>query len=425
MADHDGPERLPGWFGNAGLGMFVHWSHAAVQGLELSWAMVGNDALFPHSPTVSVAEYEAGAEKFDPEPGAAERWADLAAGAGMAYGVLTAKHHDGYSMFFTEHSDYSVEHSPCGRDLVAEYVEAFRSRGLRVGLYYSLSDWHHPDYPAFTDDDRPYQFAAYRRPEPEAWDRYRDHLFGQVTELLTNYGPVDLLWFDGGWERTADEWRAGDLRELIRSLQPDTIVNDRLPGQGDYETPEQFVPAQGPEGPWETCLTMNSSWGYVPGDTSYKSATALVHALCETAGRGGNLLLNASPRADGSLPPEQVERLEAIGRWVHRHEAAVRATGPGLEPWQFYGPSTRDGNTYYLMALARPYESVSLRGVPVRRAKSVRDLGTGTALAWRYAVAPIDELINPDPVGELIIRVPDEVVDEFATVVAVEFEPAT
>jgi alpha-L-fucosidase len=310
------------------------------------------------------------------------------------------------------------------QDLVGAYVDAFRAEGLRVGLYYSLSDWHHPDYPALTDDDRPYSFSP-RRPAPDAWSRYVDYVFAQVTELLTGYGPIDVLWFDGGWERSPREWRAAELRELIRSLQPDCLVNERLPGAGDFETPEQFVPASAPDGPWETCMTMNSTWGYCPADEGYKSSRELVHTLCEVAGRGGNLLLNVSPRGDGSLPPEQLERLAAVAAWMDRCGASILDTTPGLEPWQHYGPSTRREaeGVVYAHVLARPYETVTLRGLPIRRVEAVADVATGAALPFRTRCTVMDELFNWDPTGEVVVEVPAAVVDDLATVLAVTLAP--
>ncbi|HEX2849068.1 MAG TPA: alpha-L-fucosidase [Acidimicrobiales bacterium] len=407
-----GPAGL-GWFRGAGLGLFVHWGHSSQQGLELSWPMAGGTAALPFSHAVPVADYQASAATFSPEPGAAREWARLARGAGMTYAVLTTRHHDGYSKWPSEVSDFCS-----ARDQVGEIVEACRAEGLRVGLYYSLSDWHHPDYPALTDDDRPYAFQP-RRPGPEAWARYLEYLFAQVRELLTRWGRIDLLWFDGGWERSAAEWRTRDLHDLIRSLQPDVVVNDRLPGFGDYETPEQFVPPQPPDGPWETCMTMNSTWGWCPDDTGYKSGRELVHTLCEVAGRGGNLLLNVSPRGDGSLPPTQVERLEGMARWMAAHRDAVAGTTPGLEPWQFYGPSTRRGDRVYLHLLWRPYDTVTVRGIPVKRVRGVRVLGSGAALEWTSRCTVLDTLFNADPVGEITIAVPAGELDDDATIVEI------
>jgi len=319
-----------GWFEDAGLGLFVHWDHASQQGLEVSWPMAGGVFALPGVRDVPVAQYHSSAATFDPAEFDAAGLAAQARRAGCRYGVFTAKHHSGYAMFDTAWSDFGVMHSPCGRDLVREFVGAFRAEGLRVGLYLSLSDWSCPWYPAFTEEMKPYRFGASPPiPSDESWAAYLDVLFGQVRELLTGYGPVDLLWFDGGWERPAAMWRADELVALMRSLQPDIVINDRLPGFGDYQTPEQFVPASATDGPWETCMTMNESWGWVPEDRDYKSARALVHALCEAAGRGGNLLLNVSPTGTGALPPEQVSRLAAVGGWMARHDAAVCGVSRG------------------------------------------------------------------------------------------------
>jgi alpha-L-fucosidase len=366
------------WFRAARFGMFVHWGHVSQQGLELSWPMAGGVGVLPYSSPVSVADYHASAATFAPDLDAPKQWARLAADAGMRYAVLTTRHHDGYSLWPTKHGDH---HS--SQDLVGAFVDACRAEGLRVGLYYSLSDWHHPDYPPLTEEDRPYGFSP-KRSAPEAWERFLAYLFGQVTELLTNYGPIDVLWFDGGWERSADEWRSDDLRRLIRDLQPDCLVNERLPGHGDFTTPEQFVPASAPAGAWETCMTMNSTWGYCPADTGYKSSRVLVHTLCEVAGRGGNLLLNVSPRGDGSLPPEQVERLGEVAAWTQKYGAAIFETAPGLEPWQWYGPSTAslDGATIYAHCVSRPYDTVTVRGMPIRRVQSVTDVASGRDLAF-------------------------------------------
>jgi alpha-L-fucosidase len=408
------------WFDGAGLGLFVHWTHSSVAGRELSWPLVGGGPSLPHSGECTVAEYYASVDAFDPSPGAPAEWCAAARAAGARYAVLTTRHHDGYALWPSAHA--SLRSS---RDLVGEFVDACRAEDLRVGFYLSLSDWHHPDYPAFTDEMRPYAFIAYPRPEPEAWARYVDDLFGQVRELLTGYGPVAVLWFDGGWERTPDEWRATELEALIRQLQPDILLNERLPSVGDYTTPEQFVPPAPPEGRWETCLTMNESWGWVPADTDYKSPRALVHALCETVGRGGNLLLNVGPRGDGSLPPIQADRLAALARWMDRNGEAVHDTGPGLEPWQWYGPSTRRGDRTYLFCVQRPYDTVTVRGLPVRRVERVIEVGSGQELGWTSRCSILDDLFNADPQGEITIEVPEALVDPLATVLALDLGPMT
>jgi alpha-L-fucosidase len=412
------------WFDTARFGLFVHWGHSSQQGIELSWPLVGGISVLPQCQAVPVAAYHASARTFDPEPGAPRAWARAAKRLGMQYAILTAKHHDGYALFDTALSDFSIRHARYGGDVVREFVEAMRAEGLRVGLYFSLSDWHHPDYPAFTEADKPYVLGRPRLPTPEQWDRFVPYLHGQVRELLTRYGPIDVLWFDGGWERTPEQWRSAELHELIRGLQPDILVNDRLPGFGDFDTPEQLIPAEPPGRAWETCLTINESWGYNPSDTHLKSPRQLIHALCEVAGKGGNLLLNVSPMGDGRLPPEQIKRLAVLETWMGRHAESIVGTGPGLEPWQFYGSSTRRGDCVYLHLLMRPYEAVTVRAVPIRRVRAVRVLGSGVALAHTARCSIPDTLFNPDPLGELTIAVPDGVLDPYATVLAIDFAPA-
>jgi alpha-L-fucosidase len=413
------------WFDGAGLGLFVHWSHCSAAGRELSWPLVGGGPVLPHSGEATVDEYYSSVAGFSPAPGAARQWCAAARAAGARYAVLTTRHHDGFALWPSAHASLTVADSAYDGDLVAEFVDACRAEDLRVGFYLSLSDWHHPDYPAFTDDDRPYAFIAYRRPEPEAWARYVDDLFGQVRELLTGYGTVDVLWFDGGWERTAEEWRAAELEALIRELQPGILLNERLPGVGDYTTPEQFVPPTPPEGRWETCLTMNESWGWVPGDLDYKSERDLVRALVETVGRGGNLLLNVGPRGDGSLAPAQAGRLAGVGRWMDWNGEAVHDTEPGLEPWQWDGPSTRSGERVYLFCVQRPYATTTVRGVPVRRVERVTHLASGEELRSTSRCSVLDDLFNADPHGELTVEVPERLIDPLCTVLALDVSPST
>jgi alpha-L-fucosidase len=402
--------------------MFIHWAPCSQRGWELSWPMVAGVGALPFAQNVNVEEYHSVAPTFNPVKFDPRAWARIAKRAGMQYAVLTSKHHDGFAMFHTAASDYSIAHTPFKRDIVREYAEAFRAEGLRVGLYFSLIDWHHPDYPAFTEADKPYKWGQWRRSTPESWERFVGVMFAQIRELLTNYGKIDLIWFDGGWERTPEEWKARELEQMIRQLQPGIVINDRLPGFGDYDTPEQAVPARAPERAWETCMTMNNSWAYNPNDRGYKSARNLVHTLEEVAAKGGNLLLNVSPTGDGTLPPEQLERLDAIAAWMARNGASISATAPGLEPWQFYGPSTRRDGRVFLHCLMRPYESVSVRGVRVRRAKAAHVLGSGAELKLHQRIAASDMLFNQDPVGELIIDVPENQLDPIATVIAVDFE---
>ena len=393
------------WFDTARFGMFIHWGHSSQQGIELSWPLVGPIFALPQSTPVSVEQYHSSAATFDPQKFDAREWARMAKRAGMQYAVLTTKHHDGYAMWDTKTSDFSIVHSPYGRDIVRQYADAFRDEGLRVGFYFSLADWHHPDYPAFTQDDVPYQFPRGKALDPDRWPKFVDVMFAQVRELLTNYGEIACIWFDGGWERTIDQWRARDLEAMIRELQPGILINDRLPGAGDYLTPEQFVPPQPLDRSWETCMTMNESWGYNPADTRYKSARTLIHRLCEIAGRGGNLLLNVSPRGDGTLPPEHVERIAEVGEWMGNMARASSARPPASNR----GSSTAPPPNRTVPCTCTAHAPLRCRHRP-RRAREAPALsppfGSDQELKFHARTTIADSFANPDPSGELIDQAP-------------------
>jgi alpha-L-fucosidase len=423
QADRESEAR--GWFDDARFGMFVHWGPYSVRGLEPSWPLVGGSVAFPHGQDVSVEDYYEGTDEWAPPAGFADEWARLAVAAGMRYAVLTTKHHDGFTLFPTTTSPRGVHESAPGRDLVGEFVTAMRGVGLKVGLYFSLPDWGHPDYPAFTDEMRPYPLIAYPRAEPEVWARFIDAQRAQLDHLLTAYGTIDVLWFDGYWERFPDEWQAEELAALIYERQPDILINDRLPGVPGYETPEQTVPAEAPDHRWETCLTMNDSWGNVDADRGWKSPRLLLDTLAGVAGGGGNLLLNVSPDGDGHVPAWQRERLEAIGSWVQRHGEAIFGTDAGLEPWQFTGPSTRsqDGTRTYLFCTMRPQEHVLLRGLHGKRFESVRTLGTDQALDFELRLSALDRIHGGDRPCDVLISVPEDAIDPMITVIEVTERP--
>ncbi|MGL5870871.1 MAG: alpha-L-fucosidase [Xenococcaceae cyanobacterium] len=411
------------WFDTARFGLFIHWGHSSQQGWELSWPLVGGVFSLPYCQNIEVEAYHQNAYTFDPHDYNPHIWARLATQLGMQYAILTVKHHDGFALFHTQQSEFSIQHTPYQQDIVRSFLDAMRAQGLRVGLYFSLSDWHHPDYPAFTEADKPYRFDRLPQPTPQQWQRYLAFLFAQLRELLTNYGEIDVLWFDGGWERTPEQWRSSELHQMIRQLQPNCLINDRLPGFGDFDTPEQFIPAQPPARRWETCLTINESWGYNPTDRQFKTTRQLIHTLCEVAGKGGNLLLNVSPMGNGELPAEQVERLAEVSAWMNHYAESIIDTEPGLEAWQFYGSSTRRGQRYYLHLLMQPYDTLSVRGVPIKQIAAVRSLKTNQPLEYTARCSILDTLQNPDPLGELIIQVPATAIDPNATVLFIDFLP--
>ncbi|NHI11801.1 glycosyl hydrolase [Streptomyces sp. KO7888] len=375
---------MQSWFAEAKLGIFVHYGIYSVEGVPESWALF--DRVMPHE------RYMRQLDGFTASGFDAAAWARLFARAGAGYAVLTARHHDGVALWDTRLSDLSVvRRTPAGRDLVAEYVAAMRDEGLRAGLYYSHSDWNHPDYASVRHPRPPHPElvdSTYVSPAPgaedtRAWDRYLDYRDGQVRKLLTRFGP-DLLWFDGEWERSAEQWRMSELARTVRDLAPDAVCNSRLLGHGDYATPEQGLPVSAPQGPWELCLTVNDSWGFRPHDVNHKTVGQLVRYFAQTIGMGGNLLLGVGPRADGTIVAEQAERLEGLGEWIRRHSPAVHGSVAGLPPGHHYGPSTlsADRRTLYPVCFDPPSETVCVRGLrnAVRR---ISVLGTGTELAHR------------------------------------------
>jgi len=299
-SESDMDQRLA-WFRAARFGVFIHWGLYAQLG---RWEWVMNLERIP------IPDYEKLADSWKPKPNAAREWAKLAKQAGMRYMVMTTKHHEGFCLFDSALTDYNaVKHGP-GRDLVAEFVEAARAEGLKVGLYYSLMDWHHPDGVICRNDE-----AARRR--------FVDYTHGLVRELMTNYGKVDILWYDGMAPLTSEGWEADKLNSMARSLQPHIIINDRAGIPEDFGTPEQTIdPARGGR-MWETCWPMNDSWGYSPIDKNWKSTWHVLRMLRTVAADAGNLLLNVSPSPLGEIPPESVKVLKQVGRWMKKNGPTI------------------------------------------------------------------------------------------------------
>lgn len=404
----DHPDRVR-WFAAANFGLFIHFDQASQLGVDLSWPMVGLTSDDGSGVTEHAAvDYLKHVDDFDPGSWDPRALARAAHGAGMSYAVFTAKHHSGWASWPSAATPLSIARSPYGRrggDLVREYADAFREEGLRVGLYYSLSDWSDDDYPAWRPEFAPYAFEDYPRPSPAEWSRYREGLKAELTELLTSYGRIDLLWFDGGWERTEAEWDSSDLERHIRALQPDIVLNDRLPGVGDYRTPEQTSPASGGDQLWETCLTMNNTWGWDPRDLDYKSPGTILRTLVDAVAHGGSLLLNVGPDKGGALPTQESAMLQTISEWMARHGDSVIGAVPGLEPWQFYGPSTRNGDSLFLHLIAWPDEELAVRGIRPRSVGSVELMTDGSELPFRTVVDPADAR-EVDPIGNLVIAIP-------------------
>ncbi|SFE10015.1 alpha-L-fucosidase [Actinacidiphila alni] len=409
------------WFADAKLGIFVHYGIYAVDGVPESWSF--------YTGQVSREQYMKQLAGFTAAAYEPADWARLFARAGARYAVLTARHHDGVALWDTAREDgLSVARdTPARRDLIGGYADALRAEGLKVGLYYSHSDWSHPDYPSVRHphpdpqqvavNDNPLSAPAPGAQDPAAWHRYLGYRDAQVLELAHRYRP-DLLWFDGEWERSEEQWGIDALADAVLAVHPETVFNARMFSRGDYATPEQGVPLQAPEGPWELCLTVNDSWGFQGHDDHHKSVGQIVRYFTETIGAGGNLLLDVGPREDGTITAEQSARLTGLGDWIARHDAAVYGTVAGLPAGHHYGPSTlsADRRTLYLTCFDAPRETVSVRGLrnAVRR---VTVLGTGTALGHEVTGG------LHDVPGVLWIDAPPAAdVDPYATVLAVELD---
>ena len=410
------------WFDAARLGIFVHWGPYSAARLEPSWPMVGGVGALPGAADLTVADYDRLTAGWVPPPGAPRRWAELAEACGASYAVLTTKHHDGFTLFPSAHSAHGIHATAPGRDLVGEYVEAMRERSIRVGFYFSLPDWHHPSYPAFTDAMRPYSALSYPRPAPEAWARFLEDQRGQLDELLTRYGRIDLLWWDGGWERTAGEWDSAGLESFVRERQPGIVMNDRCPGIGGYGSMlhEGVIPLDPPAGPWEACMTMDESWGPLEDGGRRKSAAELVWLVAEAAAAEGRLLLNVAPLGDGALPAWQEERLIELAAWMAGHGEAVHGTtGAGLRAGQHYGPATRRGDRYYLVCTLAPRHTLVLREVRGRRITSARVLGAkGRPVALDLRISAVERLLyGADPLCDVLVEVPPDALDPLATVI--------
>jgi alpha-L-fucosidase len=374
------------WWHEARFGMFVHWGLYSVMGRH-EWVME-NEA-------IPVAEYETLARRFLPKPNAARDWARLARRAGMKYMVMTTKHHEGFCLFDTATTTYCAARSAAARDLVREYVDAARAEGLRVGFYYSLMDWHHPDGARCVKDEA-------------ARHRFVEYVHTHVRELMTNYGKIDVLWYDVAWPLDTDGWESRRMNEMVFRLQPDVVVNNRNKLPGDFTTPEQRVEAAAEGRAWETCMTMNSSWGYHAADDDWKTPKQVVRNLVTCARDGGNYLLNVGPRADGSVPQESVSILGTVGRWLERNGEAIYATGRCQPRRSNYAAFTRKGNTLFMHVHFWPGESFAMAGLLVP-AKAVRLLASGQNVAFhqdklRIRFTGLPATAPDDPVTTLAIE---------------------
>lgn len=428
------------WFTEARFGLFVHFG---------AYSALGRDAWIRSRERMSITDYQPTVDAFHPEHFDPEAWAEAAANAGMRYAVMTAKHHDGFCLFDSALTDYTVMHNGFGRDMVAEFLYAFRKRGIKVGLYYSLLDWHHPDYPSHSDENHPHRGEARSSDRHPDFDRYLDYFHGQVEELLTGYGHLDVLWFDFSYaDLVGEAWRAEELVAMVRRLQPHIGLNNRLdagagglgtlvtgnpaPWAGDWACPESLVPDRAitdPKGdpvPWEACMPHNNHWGWFDGDEAFKPSSLIVRKLVEIVSKGGNLLLNVGPQPDGRFPEASLSMLRDVGAWLEANGESVygatSASAPAKPDWGWY---TRRGNTLYAHVLEPVIGPLALTGVPGEDIRSLHLLATGEPLermrTWLSAAYPDKVLVGLGDEHTHTCPLPDGV----DTVIAIELDPAS
>ena len=416
--DQEAYERRTAWFTRARFGLFLHWGLYAIPARG-EW--VRSVERIPNE------DYDPLMAQFDPRHCDMRRWMAAAKGAGMQYAVLTAKHHDGFCLFDSAYTNFKSTNSPAGRDFVREFLDAAREAGLKAGLYFSLIDWRHPDFPHYGDANHPMRDNPAYGNEGRDFGRYLDYMHAQVRELCSNYGKLDLLWFDFSYDQLRGEaWRGTELMEMVRSLQPDVVVNNRLevsgegfgslaacaptPYHGDFVSPEQIVPpdglrdAHGRPLVWESCVTMNNHWGYCAQDHFYKPAFMLVKKLVECVSKGGNLLLNVGPDAQGRFPDRALATLAELGRWMDQNGQSIYGCGPAGLPKPDFGRYTRREDRLYVHIFENTVGPLPLFGVDKDRILSIRRLADGSEVklsrSWVHSDYPSLAFaeLGPDPV---------------------------
>lgn len=411
------------WYREAKFGMFIHWGPYSQASVEASWPIMR-----PKSGGITEAAYRALPQTFNPEKFDPQAFVELARSAGQEYMVFTTKHHDGFCMFDTEYTDYKITRTPYGKDIVAALVKACGDDSMPLGFYYSPPDMHHP---GFRDTSKLASENWNGEPLRPQWSNYLEYMQLQLTELLTRYGPAALIWFDGLNDQK--KYDGERVVRMIHELQPATLVNDRIGVDGDYETPEQFIPTAIPTRGivltgvdpavsnrlkntvprpedfrlWETCMTINDTWAYNKNDHNYKSEQTLIRGLVEVASRGGNFLLNVGPQPDGEIQPEFRQRLRAIGDWLTLNGDAIYGTTygpiqgvPGLR-------TTAKGKSIYVHVFDWPASTCEISGIDAK-VMSVRLLANGKPLTFRQTE------------GKLTIDTPQQAPDPNVSVIAIK-----
>ena len=406
--NQDSIQQKMGWFEDAKLGIFIHYGIYAVNDVSESWSFHNKQVTWP---TYMSQLSGFTASKYDPTA-----WANLFKEAGARYTVITTKHHDGVALWDTKEKHYDViRNTPAKRDLIDPLVNALRKNNIKVGAYFSLIDWSHPDYPGFLKDSSRYKVAN----EPARWKKFQGFFQNQLSELSTRFNP-DLWWFDGDWEHSAEEWESSKVRANLLARNPATIINGRLQGYGDYETPEQNFPVTRPSFKWwELCMTTNDNWGYRKSDTNWKTPYEVISIFVDAVSNGGNLLLDIGPKQDGTIPDEQVHILKELGAWNKRNGSAIFNTIGGIPQGHFYGPTTlsKDSTTLYLFLHGKTSGPVMVKGLD-NKIVSIEVLGNGATLKSKVVGK-----ISWSPVPGLVyIDVPATTLDKYITVLKVTLD---
>lgn len=336
------------WFQDAKFGMFIHWGPYSVAGVEPSWPIMQQGG------PISYEKYVALPSRFTPVDFDAREWVRLAKAAGQKYIVFTTKHHDGFAMFDADNmSDYKITKTPFGRDVLAELADAAREEGMPLGIYYSPPDLHHPGYRDMTLPAYEHPYGQSDRPE---WASYLDYMEAHLRQLLTRYGDIAIVWFDGLMDKHPQNYQGERFHKIVHELQPKALINDRIGLPGDFATPEGRIPDSSQEfsGMWEACMTMNESWGYNRDDHNYKSALDLISKLVDATSKNGNLLLNVGPTPLGVIQPEFRERLLQMGAWLRRNGEAIYGAKAGPIQGRADVRTTAKGRRIYIHLLRVP-----------------------------------------------------------------------
>ncbi|QQE13237.1 alpha-L-fucosidase [Planctomycetota bacterium] len=435
------------WWNDARFGVFIHWGLYSIPAGEWKGETVPRygEWIIRHG-KIAIDDYAPLIDQFNPTKFDANEWMSVIKNSGAKYFVITTKHHEGFSLFRTKRGEFNITNTPFGlnndRDIMKELSFAARKQGVKVGWYYSILDWHNPNYAPQKG------FLKHKNQNPD-FEKYVEFMTNQTTELLTNYGEIDILWYDGEWDKTWTDERGNNLYKYIRELAPNIIVNNRvgkertkekiksknkrknketivtteliaMPSSGDFGTPEQKLPPNGfePGVYWETCMTMNKTWGYRKDDHDWKSTETLIRQLIDASSKGGNYLLNVGPKADGTIPQESIDRLNEIGKWLEVNGEAIYGTQAGVLGKKAWGRSTTktldNGNTaLYLHLFDLPKDNkIALQGYAEQFVSLAAISAKSRDVAVTYTVNNND----------LIIEMPESLWNEYASVIKVELK---